>query len=293
MAWIEVHQSLINHKKTLYAADLLNILPIHFVGHIIGFWLWALDNTPEGSLDGITVKMIARAAQWEGDPQKFFDALLKAGFIDQDDEGYYIHDWQDYAGRLLEKKKANAERARRSREEKSTLRATCAQRARNECERCDATKPNLTIHNQDIDLNISGFLTESTAHGAEEVLEKSDTPTNKDLIAELTKTYREIEGIEPAKGDYAFIGALYNKYGYDQVLDALNNLQMAIATQKLQKPLLYLKGILERHSGPGPPAKVKFNRKKQGVAANRRVGFAQKPAETREVPDWEKRFYGE
>lgn len=70
-------------------------------------------------------------------------------------------------------------------------------------------------------------------------------PTNKDLINELTTAYRAVEGIQPAKGDHSFIGALYNKHGYEQVLDAINKLQMAAATQDLEKPLLYLKGILE------------------------------------------------
>lgn len=74
---------------------------------------------------------------------------------------------------------------------------------------------------------------------------ENNKPSGRELIDELTQAYRDIEGIRPAKGDYSFVGALYNKHGYDQVLDAINSLQMAAATQELKKPLLYLKGILE------------------------------------------------
>jgi 5-methylcytosine-specific restriction endonuclease McrA len=116
MAWIEVHQSLPNHKKTLVASDILDIPPVHFMGHLICFWLWALDNAPDGNLKGISARIIARAAQWDGDPQQFLNALLQAGFIDQVGDSYVIHDWYDYAGRLLDQRQHAAEQKRRHRE---------------------------------------------------------------------------------------------------------------------------------------------------------------------------------
>jgi hypothetical protein len=91
-----------------------------------------------------------------------------------------------------------------------------------------------------------GCLTTSTAQGAEADFDKP--PTNKDLIAELAEEYRAIEGIQPAKGDFAFIGALYNKHGYHEVLDGLNELKMVMATQPLEKPLVYLKAMLEKRA---------------------------------------------
>ncbi len=105
MAWIELHQSLPTHKKTLAAADILDMAPVHFMGHITCFWLWALDNVPDGGLDGISPRMIARAAQWESEPEDFINALIETGFIDQTDNGLVIHDWYDYAGKLLERRK--------------------------------------------------------------------------------------------------------------------------------------------------------------------------------------------
>ena len=73
---------------------------------------------------------------------------------------------------------------------------------------------------------------------------------NKELIAELVAAYRETPGIENSKGDYPFIGALYNEYGYDQVLYGIHELSMAAATTRIEKPLIYLRAILIR-AGPG------------------------------------------
>jgi hypothetical protein len=47
---------------------------------------------------------------------------------------------------------------------------------------------------------------------------------NGQLIAELVHNYREVQGVSETRGDYAFIGALYNEYGYSQVLSGINDL---------------------------------------------------------------------
>ncbi|WP_165613692.1 helix-turn-helix domain-containing protein [Desulfotruncus arcticus] len=70
-------------------------------------------------------------------------------------------------------------------------------------------------------------------------------PTAKELIAELVRDYRSLDDIKQRKGDYAFIGCLYNKHGYNAVYEAINKLSMSIAVQDIKDPLLYLKGILE------------------------------------------------
>jgi hypothetical protein len=94
MAWIELHQSLPTHRKTLAAADALDMAPVHFVGHLIAFWLWALDNVPDGELNGVSPRIIAHAAQWTGDPETFINALIDAGFIERTEDGQLtIHDW--------------------------------------------------------------------------------------------------------------------------------------------------------------------------------------------------------
>lgn len=118
MAWIEVHQSLPTHKKTRRLARELKLNTKDYakaVGHMVMFWLWAMDNAPDGDLSEIDIYDIADAAQWSGDPQKFFDAMKKAGFVDEDN---CIHDWDAYIGRLIDKREANARRNREARAKK-------------------------------------------------------------------------------------------------------------------------------------------------------------------------------
>ncbi len=115
MAWLQVLQTLRDHRKTLAAADELDIALPHMMGLLVSFWLWALDNAPSGLLDDITPRMIARAAQWEGDPDHLVETLIGAGWIDKTEEGLEIHDWYEYAGKLIDRRKADAERARRKR----------------------------------------------------------------------------------------------------------------------------------------------------------------------------------
>ncbi|MGE5404084.1 MAG: hypothetical protein ACM3PP_04010 [Candidatus Saccharibacteria bacterium] len=89
--------------------------------------------------------------------------------------------------------------------------------------------------------------------GSEDSLSASPEPvTNRELIAELAGVYRATPGIAPSKGDFAFIGSLYNEYGYERVLYGVHELAMAAAASQIEKPLLYLKAILRR-AGPSPP----------------------------------------
>ena len=115
MAWIQVHQQLKDHRKLLTAADELGIEPPHMLGLLISFWLWALDNAPSGSLDGIGSRMMARAAQWSGDPDAFVEALTTAGLLKSTPDGLEIHDWYEYTGKLLDRRESEKNRARRRR----------------------------------------------------------------------------------------------------------------------------------------------------------------------------------
>lgn len=116
MAWIQVHQQLKDHRKLLAAADELEIEPPHMLGLLTSFWLWALDNAPSGSLEGISNRNIARAAQWNKEPDTFVEAMKSAGFLDITEDGTLeIHDWYEYAGKLIDQREAEKQRSRRRR----------------------------------------------------------------------------------------------------------------------------------------------------------------------------------
>ena len=116
MAWIESHQGLAKHPKTLKLARKLNIHTAQAIGHLHMFWWWALDYAQDGDISNCDPEDIAIAADWPGDASEFFDALVSVGFIDRHEDGKTtIHDWYDYAGKLIEKRAADAERKRKER----------------------------------------------------------------------------------------------------------------------------------------------------------------------------------
>ncbi len=85
------------------------------VGHLQFLWWWALDYAHDGSLAGYDDADVADAALWEGDASLFVAGLVAAGFVDEDGQGRRIHDWEEYAGRLVAQRLSNKERKRTSR----------------------------------------------------------------------------------------------------------------------------------------------------------------------------------
>ena len=120
MAWIKSHQTLPRHPKTRRLVRALNISTATACGHLHLLWWWALDYAQDGDLSSYENADLADAAQWEGDADQFVMALLSAGgdkpgFLEATTNGYRLHDWDDYAGDLLRKRAANAERMKAKR----------------------------------------------------------------------------------------------------------------------------------------------------------------------------------
>ena len=76
--------------------------------------------------------------------------------------------------------------------------------------------------------------------------QENTPPNNQQLIAELVRKYRET-GVKAQKGDYPFIGRLYNEFGYDRVLMGINALGYKLAAGfHPDDPLIYLGGIVRK-----------------------------------------------
>lgn len=123
MAWIESHQDLARHPKTIRLARLLGVSLPQVIGHLHLLWWWALDFAQDGDLTGWEPADIATVAQYDGDPDTFVDALLtcgrdgQAGFLERLPDGrLVIHDWHEYAGKYAQQRQRDAERKRRSRQ---------------------------------------------------------------------------------------------------------------------------------------------------------------------------------
>ena len=116
MAWIERPQSVFRHGKTRRAAGLLRISRIAMVGYLASLWCWAIDALPLAG-GPVDAHDIALGADWSGDPDRLFQALASAGYLDQRRQGgrYYLHDWSKYAGKLHQSRVLARERKRRER----------------------------------------------------------------------------------------------------------------------------------------------------------------------------------
>jgi hypothetical protein len=112
MAWIESHQEIAQHPKTRKLARLLNVSTPQAIGHLHLLWWWAFDYAQDGDLSRYQPEDIADAALWEGSASLFLSALLDAGFLDQPDGHPCIHDWNKHGGKLLAKRRSDADRKR-------------------------------------------------------------------------------------------------------------------------------------------------------------------------------------
>ncbi len=149
MAWIESNQELARHPKAIKAARKLGVSVPTVVGHLHFLWWWCLEYANDGDLTRFDASDIAVAAGWEGDAGDFATALVNCGpgdsmgFLEQTELGLVIHDWMDYAGRLIEKRQANTKRMQSARAKRvsntSETRATHVQGLPN------PTVPNPTV----------------------------------------------------------------------------------------------------------------------------------------------------
>ncbi|PKN20903.1 MAG: hypothetical protein CVU71_03745 [Deltaproteobacteria bacterium HGW-Deltaproteobacteria-6] len=62
---------------------------------LIDLWLYAGENHPDGSLNGMTNEDIGLAVNWKGNPDKLISTFLEIGFIEGSEGSYIIHDWED------------------------------------------------------------------------------------------------------------------------------------------------------------------------------------------------------
>ena len=120
MAWIESHQSLRNHPKTLKVCGILQIDRHKFLGHLHCLWWWALDIADtDGVLPaGCTATMIGEAAEVSRSRAgAFVAALSESGFMEQRaaDDRWVLHDWYDYAGKLNARRERNRDAMRAAR----------------------------------------------------------------------------------------------------------------------------------------------------------------------------------
>jgi len=130
MAWIELHQALRTHKKTMKAVSLLKMkmLPEAFVGHLSCLWLWSIDNAPDGILpndhdmidlsSGCPKDVLVQKYGCPEDVLSFTSVLINCGFIDYSNDSLILHDWDEYTGKLILQREVDRVRKQEERAQK-------------------------------------------------------------------------------------------------------------------------------------------------------------------------------
>lgn len=111
MAWIESHQELANHPKVLRLARLLDESRPTVIGYLHLLWWWALAYADDGNLADYSDEEIADAIGWDDDAPTLIGGLMEAGWLEEDKT---LHDWWDYAGKLVERRQKDRERKRKA-----------------------------------------------------------------------------------------------------------------------------------------------------------------------------------
>lgn len=104
------------------------------MGHLHGLWFWALDFAQDGDIGRYDPEEIADAVLWDGNAQGFMDALVSSDFADKTSDGIKIHDWNEYAGKLLERRAADRLRKRGSAKTSTSSTGTPTEAERNDAE---------------------------------------------------------------------------------------------------------------------------------------------------------------
>ena len=114
MTWLESHQTIRDHPKKDHLAELLfngstpnDVADYAAAGVLHYLWYWALDFAQDGDLSKFSDRQLAKGCRWQGDPATLVQALTVAGFIDEDRR---IHDWDEYAGRLIQRREQDRDR---------------------------------------------------------------------------------------------------------------------------------------------------------------------------------------
>lgn len=263
--WIELHQEMPRHPKTLSLAQALKISRHEAVGILADLWTWGLSCAGEdGDLRDVTDMGIAMAVDFPvKKAQLLAKSLVSVGWLDQKDGGYCLHDWPDYTSRLSEKRR-DAERKRTARKEAKQadkpgnspenvrgLSGDCPdENAVNPCAGITQTAPvPIPVPNQS-KLSDNNNPLPSTEEGP-----KISENEARDFSA-VGKLFSECVKPMPSSGDTDKLLQLMRKYGATQLLSAIQEAQKGHGHS-----VAYVQRILEgwERDGKSPPNAEKYS----------------------------------
>ncbi len=118
MAWIESHQSLERHPKTLLLRRVTLLSHNETLGLLHRLWWWALDNAQDGNVTDFCKKGLMEEVFGipEKEEKSLAECLIESGWLDKEGDQIVIHNHGRYRNRLTEMRERNKLRQKEWRE---------------------------------------------------------------------------------------------------------------------------------------------------------------------------------
>lgn len=117
--FVKVLHNAAMHRKFKQLARDLDVSRFEAFGIVVALWLWVDENRPSGSLgtDFLPVDLADSIGLEHLDPDDLAKALVKAGLLDSDADGFHVHGWleDDRSGGAMRRR---TERARKGAHER-------------------------------------------------------------------------------------------------------------------------------------------------------------------------------
>ena len=280
MVYIQHDIDLAGHPKLLRLAVQMRRemdLPAGFLvdpsaiaeGVLTRLWCWALKYADDGDLSQFEPDEIALAAGWHGDPSRLIEMLAVAGLIDTDGDQRAIHDWEDYAGRLERRRKANARRMKEARRREHEGQSTESS-GEHVQSTCDARAAHVSSQRTE-----PKELREQTEPRAGDAVEPVDNfaPPPEEEIRGSHDPEEKNHGLAPF--DVALCGTIRRAGGSEALTEALEDGSDLNLT--VRRYLGKVNDLVDVYLGHLPPAKLEDARSRAQLAAFRDAERA-KPA---------------
>ena len=114
MDWIKLEKNTPDKPEILEMAEFLDIDPDAVMGKMIRVWSWLDSNSENGHTSNVTSVLIRRITCHE----KFTDAMMHVGWLVKEESGYQIPNYDRHLGKSSKKRALDAERQRKSRDER-------------------------------------------------------------------------------------------------------------------------------------------------------------------------------
>lgn len=181
MAWIQIDQSLPQNRKLYQLKSTLRIDTPKAIGILALLWIWALDNSKDGLLGGVSDLQLAEICGFSlRRGGELREALVGSGFLDSGDEGLSIHSWGDYSGKLNKKREYYRNYRRKERAE-----SECASLCSTEVQDIDKTRQDKTRQDQTrLDKTRQENISDAAAGGDACASEAEDYLLSRGLVPE-------------------------------------------------------------------------------------------------------------